>query len=71
MSLLCTFKIGDLVRFDTSYALGVVVSIKKIEDLSDWPDYENHIYDVLVRWVDGDTFWCMDFTLEHVLLSAN
>lgn len=63
----CAFSIGDLVRFDVSYALGVVVSIKKIEDLSDWPDYDNEIYDVLVNWCDGTEFWCMDFTLEHVL----
>lgn len=67
----CAFSIGDLVKFDLSYELGVVISIKKIEDLSDWPDYDNEIYDVLVHWCDGTEFWCMDFTLEHVSDAPN
>ena len=55
------FQIGDLVRFDASHALGVVVALRKTG-----LTYDNVIYDVLVHWVDGEVFWCMDFTLEHL-----
>ncbi len=60
------FQIGDLVRFDASYVLGIVMDVKRSDDLS---EKDNDIYDVLVHWIDGETFWCMDFTLEH--LSGN
>ena len=57
------FKIGDLVQFDASYILGVVVDTKRSDDLS---EADNEIYDILVYWIDGETFWCMDFTLQHL-----
>ncbi len=56
------FKIGDLVRFDCSRKLGLVVDIKNA------PEFEppEKIADVLVLWLDGEEFWCLDFTLELV-----
>ena len=62
------FKIGDLVSFDFSHALGTVIDIKKTEDVT---GYDHKVYDVLVYWSDGETFWCMDFTLEPVLFDVN
>lgn len=58
------FQIGDLVAFDFSHALGVVLEIKEAEGFS---EFDNDIYDVLVCWSDGDIFWCLDFCLRHVL----
>ena len=67
----CSFKPGDLVRFDILHTIGVVVRTKEVEEFKDFksdpmaPDEE--IYDILVYWTDEEAFWCLDFTLEHVL----
>ncbi len=62
------FQIGDLVKFDTSHVLGIVLDVKRLDELS---DCDKEIYDVLVQWIDGEVFWCMDFTLEHVSGNSN
>jgi len=57
------FKIGDLVQFDCAPKIGIVTEIKNA------PEFEppEKIADVKVCWVDGEEFWCLDFTL--ILLS--
>jgi len=62
------FQVGDLVSFDFSHALGIVLAIKEAEDFT---EFENDIYDVWVCWSDGEIFWCLDFTLQHVSPSLN
>lgn len=61
------FQIGDLVEFSFHYSIGIIMDIRKE------PTFEDHeeVYDVLVAWSDGEMFWCMDFTLNHVLSSIN
>ena len=55
--------VGDLVQFDISHVIGVVTDIK----LADAFDPSEKINDIKVLWVDGEHFWCLDFTL--ILLS--
>jgi len=62
------YQVGDLVAFDFSHALGVVIAIKEAEVFT---EYDNDIYDVLVCWSDGEVFWCLEFTLQHVSPSLN
>jgi hypothetical protein len=62
------FQVGDLVTFDFSHALGIVLAIKEAEEFT---EYENDIYDVWICWSDGEIFWCLDFTLQHVSPSLN
>lgn len=62
------FKVGDLVSFDFSHALGIVLAVKEAEDFT---EFENDIYDVWVCWSDGELFWCLDFTLQHVSPTLN
>ena len=61
------FKIGDLVQFDTSRKLGLVTEVKNA------PEFEppEKIADVKVLWLDGEEFWCLDFTLELVSRNYN
>ena len=61
------FKVGDLVRFDCSHMLGIVTEIKNA------PEFEppEKIADVKVYWLDGEEFWCLDFTLELVVANHN
>jgi heat shock protein HspQ len=61
------FQIGDLVEFSFTHSIGIVMDIKKEPTFQDYDD----IYDVLVYWSDGELFWCMDFTLRHVLTYGN
>ena len=64
----CSFKPGELVRFDLLHSIGVVVKPHEIPELAREDDRDDErIYDVLVYWVDGEAFWCLEFTLEHVL----
>ena len=62
------FQVGDLVAFDFSHALGIVLAVKEAEDFT---EFENDIYDVWVCWSDGELFWCLDFTLQHVSPTLN
>lgn len=62
------FQVGDLVAFDFSHALGIVIAIKEAEDFT---EFDNDIHDVLVCWSDEEIFWCLDFTLQHVSPSLN
>jgi len=57
------FKPGDLVQFDTIRSLGVVLEIKKTQYLNE------ETTDTLVRWSNGEQFWCLECTLE--LISSN
>jgi hypothetical protein len=61
------FFIGDLVQFDCTRKLGLVTAIKNA------PEFEppEKIADVKVLWLDGEEFWCLDFTLELVSRSHN
>ena len=64
----CSFKPGDLVRFDLLHNIGVVVAVQEIPEFTRDEDRDDErIYDVLVYWVDGEAFWCLEFTLEHIL----
>ena len=64
----CSFKPGDLVRFDLLHNIGVVVAIQEIPEFTRDEDRDDErIYDVLVYWVNGEAFWCLEFTLEHIL----
>ena len=66
--MICSFKPGDLVRFDLLHSIGVVVAVQEIPEFTRDEDRDDErIYDVLVYWVDGEAFWCLEFTLEHVL----
>ena len=56
------FSIGDLVRFDITRALGIVVDIKTSTAFT--PPEE--VQDVRVRWFDGETFWCLEYTLKLI-----
>lgn len=60
MNLECyKFKVGDLVQFDLFHIAGIVTKVK----LSDAFDPSEKITDVKVFWLDGEEFWCLDFTL--------
>jgi hypothetical protein len=61
------YQIGDLVRFDISHSLGIILDIKKAESF----DIHDKISDVLVYWSDGEIFWCLDFTLSPVSTNQN
>ena len=64
----CSFKPGDLVRFDLLHGVGVVVKVHEIPEFARQDDRDDErIYDVLVYWADGEAFWCLEFTLEHLL----
>ncbi len=56
------YKVGDLVQFDSSHMVGVVIKIKNN------PAFHpaEKIADILVRWIDGEEFWCLDFTLRKL-----
>jgi len=58
------FRVGDLVQFDSSRAIGIVTDTK----LADAFLPHEEILDVKVLWLDGVEFWCLEFTL--VLLSS-
>jgi hypothetical protein len=58
------YSVGDLVRFDVSNMVGIVTAVKNAPEFVP-PD---KVSDVKVRWVDGEEFWCLDFTLQ--LLSS-
>ena len=57
------FSLGDLVRFDFSHKVGIVTGIKRSEDFPDLVE-EPCIYEIKVWWIDGEEFWCLDFSLE-------
>jgi len=61
------YQIGDLVQFDFSHSLGIVLEIKKAESFESHDD----ISDVLVCWSDGEIFWCLDITLSRVSADLN
>ena len=56
------FEIGDLVRFSSAHALGVVIDIK--EAGPGWKGAQ----EAKVKWLEpeGETFWCVDVTLEII-----
>ena len=56
------FNIGDLVRFDITHALGIVVDVKMSEAFI--PPEE--VQDVKVCWLDGEQFWCLEYTLKLI-----
>jgi hypothetical protein len=56
------FNAGDLVQFDIVRKYGVVVETKAAAGFLP----EEGIDDIRVLWEDNETFWCLDFTLEHV-----
>ena len=64
----CNFKPGDLVYFDFLHTIGVVVETRELKEFT-YEDFDtdDKLYDVLVYWADGEAFWCLEFTLEHVL----
>jgi hypothetical protein len=55
-------KIGDLVTFEPISHLGLVIEKKNAEAF--YP--EEDITDLKVLWGNGDTFWCLDFTLRPI-----
>ena len=64
----CNFKPGDLVYFDFLHTIGVVVETRELTEFTyEEFDTDDKLYDVLVYWADGEAFWCLEFTLEHVL----
>ena len=64
----CSFKPGDLVRFDILHNIGVVVKVMEVPEFARQDDRDDErIYDILVYWCDSEPFWCLEFTLEHVL----
>tara|TARA_Y100000114_G_scaffold71806_1_gene65778 strand:+ start:117 stop:317 length:201 start_codon:yes stop_codon:yes gene_type:complete len=64
----CSFKPGDLVRFDLIHNIGVVIDIQEVQEFTEEGKVDDEIiYDVLVYWCDSEPFWCLEFTLEHVL----
>tara|TARA_R100001224_G_scaffold32418_1_gene18000 strand:+ start:130 stop:333 length:204 start_codon:yes stop_codon:yes gene_type:complete len=64
----CSFKRGDLVRFDLLHTIGVVIDVQEIQEFTEENKVDDEIiYDVLVYWCDSEPFWCLEFTLEHVL----
>tara|TARA_B100001287_G_C22612656_1_gene495926 strand:- start:159 stop:359 length:201 start_codon:yes stop_codon:yes gene_type:complete len=64
----CIFKVGDLVRFDILHTIGVVIDIQEVQEFTEENKVNDEvIYDVLVYWCDSEPFWCLEFTLEHVL----
>lgn len=68
----CSFKPGDLVRFDILHTIGVVVDVLEVPEFARSDDRDDErIYDVLVYWCDSEPFWCLEFTLEHVLEKSN
>jgi len=56
------FAVGDLVQFDISHILGIVTDVKMAEAFSPLEE----ILDVQVRWIDGEQFWCLEFTLKLI-----
>ena len=68
----CSFKRGDLVRFDLLHTIGVVIDVQEIQEFTEENKVDDEIiYDVLVYWCDSEPFWCLEFTLEHVLEESN
>ena len=64
----CSFKRGDLVRFDLLHTIGVVIDVQEIQEFTEENKVDDEIiYDVLVYWCDSEPFWCLEFTLEHFL----
>tara|TARA_R100001079_G_C4321913_1_gene99341 strand:- start:337 stop:537 length:201 start_codon:yes stop_codon:yes gene_type:complete len=64
----CIFKVGDLVRFDILHTIGVVIDIQEVQEFTEENKVNDEIiYDILVYWCDSEPFWCLEFTLEHVL----
>ena len=53
---------GDLVQFDVVRSLGVVIKIQKLQ-----PMQHEEMREVLVRWSNGEQFWCLECTLKSVL----
>jgi len=56
------FNVGDLVQFDSSRALGIVIEVKNVPAFNP----PEKVSDVKVLWLDGIEFWCLDFTLRLV-----
>jgi hypothetical protein len=58
------FQIGDLVRFSGVHVLGVVIGVRLAEAFGPGAD----VMEARVRWFepDGETFWCIDVTLELI-----
>ena len=56
------FKIGDLVRFDVAHKLGIVVDVKTSTAFVPPED----VQDVKVCWLDGEEFWCLEYTLKLI-----
>lgn len=59
---LTPIEVGDLVQFDVSHAIGIVINI--IIHNAFKPD--SNIQDIYVYWNDGEAFWCSDFTLKII-----
>lgn len=50
------------------HTIGVVVDVLEVPEFVRQDDRDDEkIYDVLVYWCDSEPFWCLEFTLEHVL----
>lgn len=56
------FKIGDLVQFDSDKVLGIITDIKIAKEFKP----HEKVLDVKVNWMDGEEFWCLEFTLVPV-----
>jgi len=56
------FAIGDLVQFDCSQALGIVIDTKISPTFLPLEE----ILDVKVYWFDGLEFWCLEFVLKKI-----
>ncbi|QDP51437.1 MAG: hypothetical protein GOVbin630_135 [Prokaryotic dsDNA virus sp.] len=54
------FNVGDLVAFDFARSLGIVIDKKNVEGLDPSEQYKEY----LVRWSNGEEFWCLGVTLE-------
>ena len=49
-------------KFDISHILGIVTDVKIAEAFNPLEE----ILDVQVRWIDGEQFWCLEFTLKLI-----
>jgi heat shock protein HspQ len=56
------FAIGDLVQFDISHILGIVINTKIAPAFLPLEE----ILDIKVHWADGEEFWCLEFVLKKI-----
>lgn len=58
------FEIGDLVCFSSVHVLGIIVDVRPAPAFHP----EEEIQEAKVRWLEpgGETFWCIDVTLDII-----